>query len=105
LGYLLARIAHVFGDGAGLAGNPDRLSSRRSALRLRRPTMQQHRSQMFHETDDQADDRQTASLGAVAITLLLLVIGVFLVREMRTAPVIENGMMATMVNRVADPAI
>jgi hypothetical protein len=66
--------------------------------------MQQHRSQMFHETDDQAADRQTASLGAVAITLLLLVIGLFLVREVQTGPVIENGMMAAIVSQVADPA-
>jgi hypothetical protein len=66
--------------------------------------MQQHRSRMFHETDDQADDRQTASLGAVAITLLLLVIGLFLVREMQTGPVIENGTTAAIVNQVVDQA-
>ena len=57
-----------------------------------------------HETDDQADDRQTASLGAVAITLLLLVIGLFLVREMQTGPVIENGTTAAIVNQVVDQA-
>jgi hypothetical protein len=64
--------------------------------------MQQHRFRMFHETDDQGDDRQTASLGAVAITLLLLVIGLFLVREMQTGgPVIENGTTAATENQVA----
>jgi hypothetical protein len=67
--------------------------------------MQQHRSRMFHETDDQADDRQTASLGAVAVTLLLLVIGLFLVRELQTGPVIENGTTAATESQVANLAI
>jgi hypothetical protein len=66
--------------------------------------MQQYRSRMFHETDDQADDRQTASLGAVAITLLLLVIGLFLVREMQTGPAIKNGMTAAIADQVANLA-
>jgi hypothetical protein len=65
--------------------------------------MQQHRSRMLRETDDQAGDRQTASLGAVAITLLLLVISLFLVREMQTEPVIENGTTAAIVNQVCRP--
>ena len=66
--------------------------------------MQQYRSQMFHETDDQADDRQTASLGAVAVTLLLLVIGLFLVREMQIGPAIKNGMTAMTENQVVNLA-
>ena len=64
--------------------------------------MQRYRSRMFHETADQADDRQTASLGAVAITLLLLVIGLFLVREMQTGPAIKNGMTAVTENQVVN---
>jgi hypothetical protein len=66
--------------------------------------MQQYRSRVFHETDDQADDRQTANLGAVAITLLLLVIGLLLVRGMQTEPAIKNGMMAVTENQVANRA-
>lgn len=104
LGYQWARTIHVFSDRVDQAGPPDRPSSLKSALRLRQTTMQQHRSWMFHETDDRADDRQTASLGAVAITLLLLVIGLLLVREMQTRPVIENGMIAVIVKQVVDPA-
>ena len=43
--------------------------------------MQQERPWLVDE-DDEAANRQTASLGGVAITLLLLVVGLFLVREL-----------------------
>jgi hypothetical protein len=41
------------------------------------------------ESDDEAADRQTASLGGLAITLLLLVMGLFLVREFQANAVAE----------------
>lgn len=36
-----------------------------------------------HETDDEVANRQTASLASVAITLLLLVVSLFLVRQLQ----------------------
>jgi hypothetical protein len=45
------------------------------------------------EAQEEAD-RQTASLAGVAITLLLLVLGVFLVRELHAKAVIEDCLMA-----------
>ena len=43
--------------------------------------MQQERPWLVEE-DEEAADRQTASLAGVAITLLLLVVGLFLVHEL-----------------------
>jgi hypothetical protein len=53
---------------------------------------------LLDETDDKAADRQTASLGGVAITLLLLVVGLFLVHELHTNDAIGDGLMAGRVN-------
>lgn len=39
-------------------------------------------------------DRQTASLAGVAITLLLLVLGLFLVRELHAQSAIQDCLMA-----------
>jgi len=46
------------------------------------------------EDDEEAANRQTASLAGVAITLLLLVVGLFLVRELHAKVAIEDCLMA-----------
>jgi hypothetical protein len=43
-------------------------------------------------------DRQTASLGSVAITLLLIVIGLFLVRELHAKAALEDCLLAGRTN-------
>lgn len=55
-----------------------------------------HRNQrLLDAMDDQdAADRRTASLAGVAVTLLLLVIGLFLVKELRAQARIEDCLMA-----------
>ena len=53
----------------------------------------QHRSWPI-ETDDEAADRQTVSLSGVAVTLLLLVVGLFLVRELHAKAVVEDCLLA-----------
>ncbi len=55
--------------------------------------MQQDRPWLV-EADDEAANRQTASLAGVAITLVLLVIGLFLVRELHNKSLIEDCLMA-----------
>jgi hypothetical protein len=50
---------------------------------------------VLDETDDQeAADRQTASLAGVAITLVLLVVGLFLVHELHSKGMIEDCLLA-----------
>lgn len=45
--------------------------------------------------DDEADaNRQTASLAGVAVTLLLLVVGLFLIRELHAASAVEDCLMS-----------
>ncbi len=44
--------------------------------------------------EQEAANRQTASLAGVAITLLLLVVGLFLVRELHAKAAIEDCLMA-----------
>jgi hypothetical protein len=55
--------------------------------------MQQRRPWLL-EDDDEAADRQTASLAGVAITLLLLVIGLFLVHELHAKAMLEDCLMS-----------
>ena len=55
--------------------------------------MQQERPWIVEE-DEEAANRQTASLGGVAITLLLLVVGLFLVHELHAKAAIEDCLMA-----------
>jgi hypothetical protein len=55
--------------------------------------MQQERPWLIEE-DDEAANRQTASLAGVAVTLLLLVVGLFLVRELHAKSAIEDCLMA-----------
>ena len=47
------------------------------------------------ESDDDAADRRTTSLGGLAITLLLLVVSLFLVRELQAKATIEWGIQVT----------
>jgi hypothetical protein len=54
----------------------------------------QQRRPWLAEQDDEAADRQTASLAGVAIILLLLVVGLFLVRELHAKVAIEDCLMA-----------
>ena len=56
--------------------------------------MQQRRPWLSEEPDEEAANRQTASLGGVAIILLLLVVGLFLVRELHAKAAIEDCLMA-----------
>jgi hypothetical protein len=59
--------------------------------------MQQHPTWIAEEEERELEEtanRQTASLAGVAITLLLLVIGVFLVRELHAKSAIEDCLMA-----------
>jgi hypothetical protein len=53
------------------------------------------RQQWVNEAEAQEEaDRQTASLAGVAITLLLLVLGLFLIRELHAKAEIEDCLMA-----------
>ncbi len=56
--------------------------------------MQQQHPWVLDAEDEEAADRQTASLAGVAITLLLLVVGLFLVHELHTKAVIEDCLMS-----------
>jgi hypothetical protein len=50
---------------------------------------------LLDETEDQeAADRQTASLAGVAITLVLLVVGLFLVHALHDEAMIEDCLMS-----------
>jgi hypothetical protein len=53
----------------------------------------------LHESDEEAD-RQTASLAAVAVTLFLIVLGLFLVRELRAKAVLEDCLLSGRTNCV-----
>jgi hypothetical protein len=55
--------------------------------------MQQERPWLV-EPDEDAANRQTSSLAGVAITLLLLVIGLFLVRQLHHKSIVEDCLMA-----------
>jgi hypothetical protein len=55
------------------------------------------------EVQEEAN-RQTASLAGVAITLLLLVLGLFLVRELRAEAVLQDCLMTGRTNCEMIPA-
>jgi hypothetical protein len=55
--------------------------------------MQQERPWLV-EQDNEAANRQTASLAGVAVTLLLVAVGLFLVRELHAKSAIEDCLMA-----------
>lgn len=56
--------------------------------------MQQERRLHPPSEDQEAANRQTASLAGIAITLLLLVLGLFLIRELHAKSAIEDCLMA-----------
>jgi len=60
--------------------------------------MQQQRPLLLERDDDEAANRQTTSLAGVAITLLLLVVGLFLVHELHAKATIEDCLMAGRIN-------
>jgi len=54
-----------------------------------------HNDRVLDEVEDQAAaDRQTASLAGVAFTLLLLVVGLFLVHELHHKAMIEDCLLS-----------
>lgn len=53
----------------------------------------------FHKPDEEAD-RQTASLAAVAVTLFLIVLGLFLVKELRAKSLLEDCLLSGRTNCV-----
>lgn len=55
-------------------------------------------SEQAVEEDQREADRQTASLGGLAIALFLVVIGLFLVRELHAMSVVEDCLMAGRTN-------
>ncbi len=59
--------------------------------------MQQERHWIVDQ-EEEAANRQTASLGGVAITLLLLVLGLFLVHELHAKGLVEDCLMAGRTN-------
>ncbi len=50
------------------------------------------------EAGEEEANRQTASLAAVAVTLFLIVLGLFLVRELHAKSVLEDCMMSGRTN-------
>lgn len=50
------------------------------------------------EDDEEAANRQTASLAGVAVTLLLLVVGLFLVQALETKAAVEDCLMSGRTN-------
>jgi hypothetical protein len=59
--------------------------------------MQQERHWIVDQ-EEEAANRQTASLGGVAITLLLLALGLFLVHELHAKGLVEDCLMAGRTN-------
>jgi uncharacterized membrane protein len=49
---------------------------------------------LFAEDDQEAANRQTASLAGLAVALLLVVIGLFLVRTLHAKCVVEDCLLA-----------
>ncbi|MDR3536739.1 MAG: hypothetical protein P4L71_09595 [Acetobacteraceae bacterium] len=54
-----------------------------------------HQRRWLEEAEEQREaNRQTASLAAVAITLLLLIVGLFLVRELTAKSRVEDCLLS-----------
>ncbi len=49
---------------------------------------------LFVDDDQEGADRQTASLAGLAVTLLLVVVGLFLVRTLHAKCVVEDCLLA-----------
>jgi hypothetical protein len=58
-----------------------------------------HDTRWLQDSQDEAD-RQTASLAAVAVTLLLIVLGLFLIRELRAQAMLEDCLLSGRTNCV-----
>ncbi len=56
--------------------------------------MHRHRPFLFEAEDEEAANRQTASLGAVAIILALLALGLFLVHALQSKAAIEDCLLS-----------
>jgi hypothetical protein len=56
--------------------------------------MYRHRPWLDETDDPEAEDRRTASLAGVAVTLLLLTVGLFLVQELRVKSAIEDCLLS-----------
>jgi uncharacterized membrane protein len=56
--------------------------------------MRQHDHVLDEVEDQAAADRQTASLAGIAITLLLLVVGLFLVHQLHNKAVVEDCLLS-----------
>jgi hypothetical protein len=56
--------------------------------------MHRHRPWQDESDDLEAENRQTASLAGVAVTLLLLIAGLYLVQELRIKTAIEDCLMS-----------
>ncbi len=54
----------------------------------------QHPRTWVAEDDEEAANRQTSSLAAVAFTLVLLIVALFLVRELHAKAAIEDCLMS-----------
>ena len=54
---------------------------------------------LLNETDDEVANRQTASLAGLAVTLLLAVLGLFLVRGLQADDMIRSCLNPGWVNR------
>ena len=50
------------------------------------------------EDDQHAADRQTASLAGLAVTLLLIVVSLFLLRQLQITSRVEDCMLANRIN-------
>ena len=65
---------------------------------MHRPTMHRERPWQDELRDEEAADRQTTSLAGIAITLLLLVVGLFLVRELHAKAAVEDCLLSGRTN-------
>ena len=50
------------------------------------------------EEDEKAENRQTSSLVGIAVILLLLIVGLFLVQQLRSSAAIEDCLMSGRTN-------
>jgi hypothetical protein len=56
--------------------------------------MQHERTWLPEEEDEDAADRQTASLAGVVVTLVLMIVGLFLIHQLEAKAAIEDCLMS-----------
>ncbi len=56
--------------------------------------MQQQRTWLPEDDEEEAADRQTASLAGVAVTLVLLIVGLFLIHQLQAKAAVEDCFMS-----------